>query len=265
MKVFVSADIEGVAGITHWDEANKTHPDYPEFRAQMTRETVAACEGARAAGATEILIKDAHASGRNLLIDKLPEDVRIIRGWAGDPMCMLQELDKSYWAVVMIGYHDAAGTESNPLAHTLSLTPIRIRLNDEPVSEFHIHAYAAALHGVPVAFLSGDAGICAAVKRTNAAIGVVAVKTGYGGSTNSLSPALAVRRIREGVTEALAARRTDKLLKLPDRFKLEISYGDPISAARMSWYPGARHLGDRTIGFETRDYTEVLRMLNFVT
>ena len=73
MKVFISADIEGTAGIAHWNEADRTHPDWAEFRALMTGEVVAACEGARAAGATEVVIKDAHDSGRNLLHDRLPD------------------------------------------------------------------------------------------------------------------------------------------------------------------------------------------------
>ena len=80
MKVYISVDIEGAAGITHWDEARKTHADYPEFREEMTREAVAACEGAMAAGAREILIKDAHGSGRNILAARLPECARIVRG-----------------------------------------------------------------------------------------------------------------------------------------------------------------------------------------
>ena len=103
MKVYISVDIEGCAGITHWDEARKTHADYPEFREQMTREAVAAIDGARAAGATEILVKDAHSSGRNLITAMLPEDVRLIRSWAGHPLCMVQELDESFDAVLMIG------------------------------------------------------------------------------------------------------------------------------------------------------------------
>ena len=96
MKVFISVDIEGCAGITHWDEADKKHADYPEFREQMTREAVAAIEGAQAAGATEILVKDAHSSGRNLITAMLPESIRLVRSWAGHPLCMVQELDDSF-------------------------------------------------------------------------------------------------------------------------------------------------------------------------
>src|SRR6478736_2093084 len=129
MKVYISVDIEGVAGITHWDETNKAHADYAEFREEMTRETIAAIEGAEAAGAREILIKDAHETGRNLITSMLPGHVRLIRSWAGHPLCMVQELDASFDAVMMVGYHAAAGSEGNSLAHTLSLDAAEIRIN----------------------------------------------------------------------------------------------------------------------------------------
>src|SRR3546814_17699783 len=85
MKIYISADIEGVDGITNWNEAEKNHPDYPEFRERMTEEVVAACEGAIAAGATEILIKDAHGSGRTILAERLPDCARLVRAWSGQP------------------------------------------------------------------------------------------------------------------------------------------------------------------------------------
>ena len=132
MKVFISADIEGTAGITNWDEARKPLADYPEHRQQMTREVLAACDGANAAGAREILIKDAHATGRNILQADLPENARLVRGWSGHPMSMVQELDKSFDAALFIGYHSKAGDETNPLAHTLTLEVMRMRINGVP-------------------------------------------------------------------------------------------------------------------------------------
>ena len=121
MKVYISVDIEGVAGITHWDEATIGKPGYETFREQMTAEAAAACEGALAAGATGLLVKDAHSSGRNILPACLPESVQLIRSWSGDPLCMVEELDESFDAVAMVGYHSGAGFGGNPLAHVLVL------------------------------------------------------------------------------------------------------------------------------------------------
>jgi D-amino peptidase len=231
----------------------------------MTCEAVAAIEGADAAGATEIWIQDAHGSGRNLIVSKLPEHVRLVRSWSGHPLCMVQELDRSFDAVMMIGYHAAAGSEANALAHTLSRKPALITLNGAPASEFLLHAYAGALLGVPTVFVSGDEGLTQEITRLNPAIGVCAVKRGIGQSTASMTPAGAVKAIKAGAEAALTSDRKAALLQLPRQFRIEISYTDPVTAYRMGWYPGAQHIGHQTIRFETEEYFDILRILNFVT
>lgn len=264
MKVYISADIEGVTGITNWDEAEKNHPDYPEFRQRMTDEVVAACDGAIAAGATEILIKDAHDSGRNILADRLPDCARLVRSWSGHPLAMVQELDDSFDAVLLVGYHSKAGSESNPLAHTITLKVARVAINGTVASEAMIHSWAAALHGVPVVFLSGDKGICEEMRGFNPGIATVAVSEAFGPSTVSLAPSRAQRLIREGVTAALTGDRRACRVALPERFVLDVAYANPVQAYKSSWYPGARHVGDRTVRLETDSYFEVLRALRFI-
>ncbi len=155
MKVYISVDIEGTTGIAHWNETERNSPDYKAFQEQMTNEAVAACEGALKAGATEIYIKDAHGSGRNLITSRLPEEVRIIRGWSGHPFCMVQELDDTFDAVLLVGYHSCAGSDANPLAHTLRTAYDYININGVYASEFLLHLYAAALVDVPVVFMLG--------------------------------------------------------------------------------------------------------------
>jgi hypothetical protein len=109
MKVYITADIEGVTGATHWDETDKKNPDYGEFQEQMTAEVVAACEGALNAGATEIWVRDAHWTGRNIIPSKLPREAKLVRGWSGHPFSMMQGLDETLchdqWAVC-IGISD---------------------------------------------------------------------------------------------------------------------------------------------------------------
>jgi D-amino peptidase len=265
MKVYISVDIEGVAGIPHWDEAKRAHRDYPEFREQMTLEAIAAIEGAEAAGAKEIWVKDAHDSGRNLITSMLPANVRLIRSWAGHPLCMVQELDSSFNALMMIGYHSAAGSEASALAHTLSLKPHLIRLNRRTASEFYIHALAASMLGVPTVFVSGDEGLMEEVKSTNNAIGRCGVKRGVGQSTVTMTPKAAIAAIRKGAESAFQGDLKRSVITLPSHFTLEVTYADPVLAYRMSWYPGAGHAGERTIRYETANYLDILRMLNFVT
>ncbi|MHC4599165.1 MAG: M55 family metallopeptidase [Planctomycetota bacterium] len=263
MKIYVSADIEGVAGATHWDETHPDKPDYAEFREQMTAEVAAACEGAIEAGAEEVWVQDAHEHGRNILASKLPEAVRMIRGWSGHPLDMVQELDESFAAVCMIGYHSPSGSDANPLAHSMTTVFTRLEINGAPASEFLIHAYAAALLDVPVAFVSGDEGLCREVKAVNPAIGTLGVKRGVGNATVSLHPAVAVRRTRKGVAEAVGSDLTAARISLPERFAVEMAYINPAKATRSSHYPGARLKDAHTVCFETEDFFEVMRLFHF--
>lgn len=262
MKVYVSADIEGVTGVTHWDECNKSHADYPEFRRQMTEEVVAACNAAFEGGASEIWIKDAHASARNVSMDRLPARTRTIRGWSGHPQLMVQELDASFDAVVMVGYHSSAGSGGNPLAHTISGKLDRIFVNGEAASEFLLHTYAAARHGVPVVFVSGDQALVDEVRRVNASISTVAVKYGVGNSTVSISYGEALARIAEGVRAGLDAR-AKCAVSLPSRFEVRLDYRQPVDAFRAAQYPGAQLEGHKVVRFDTSDYDDVMRMLLF--
>jgi D-amino peptidase len=264
MKVYISADIEGITGTTHWDEATKSKPDFEEFQEQMTAEVAAACEGALSAGATEILVKDAHASARNIIAAKLPQEAKLVRGWSGHPFSMVQYLDETFHALLLVGYHSRAGMDTNPLAHTLSGRVARIKVNERYASEMLLHAYAAALVNVPLAFVAGDAGLCEEAVSLNRGITTVAVKQGGGGSTVSIHPHLAVERIREGVRKALKGDVSRCQIQLPARFSVEIEYRDHAQAYRASFFPGASQRSPHAIQFETDDYFEVLRLISFV-
>lgn len=264
MKVFISADLEGVAGSTTWIETEKNALDYAPFQKQMTKEVEAAIEGAIAGGATEIVLKDAHDSARNIDISNLPENVKIIRGWTGDPMCMVAGLDESFDRAIFIGYHSKGGSHRNPLAHTLVVSA-DVKINGEYASEFLINTYAAALHGVPVAFVSGDVGLTEEVKSLNENIVTLPIKEGIGGATVSISPKLALKETKRLVEEAMKVDRKSLQIMLPKHFVVEIIYRDHTRAYRNSFYPGAQYKPHNTVIFETDNYFDVLRALQFLT
>ena len=81
VKVYISADMEGIAGVVTGEQLSPQGFEYQRFREFMTNEVLAAIEGARAAGATEILVGDSHGNGENLLIERLPADITVIRSW----------------------------------------------------------------------------------------------------------------------------------------------------------------------------------------
>ena len=263
MKIYISADIEGVTGVTNWDETELHKEDSQFAREQMTAEVVAACEGAIQAGASEIWVKDAHWTGRNINPAKLPHEVRLVRGWGPHPLMMVQELDGSFQGVVIIGYHSRAGAGSSPLAHTMTGKFGHIKINDRYASEFLIHSYAAATLKVPSLFVSGDKGICDEAVQLIPGIETVAVKEGVGDSTVNIHPELAVSRIRSGMEKAVRGNLTGCLLPLPDHFKVEIVYKEHIYAYQLGFYPGAKQIDPITVQFECQDYFEVLRFFLF--
>lgn len=264
MKIYISADIEGVTGIAHWDETEKTKSDYQKFSKQMTDEVRAACEGAIKAGAKEIWIKDAHDTGRNISAADLPQNIKLVRGWSEHPFLMVQELDKSFDALLMIGYHSFGSSSSNPLSHTLSSSTLNyIKLNGEYASEFLIHDYAAATIGVPVVFVSGDEGICREANKVNKNIKTVAVNKGVGNSVVSIHPKLAVEKIKEGVELILKGDIDKCRIELPEHFKVKLSFRNHTKAFKASFYPGMKQISSTNVVFESHDYFEVLRMLLF--
>lgn len=264
MKIYISADIEGVTGTTHWDETDKAKSDYSEFRDQMTAEVAAACEGALKGGASEIIVKDAHDTARNIAAARLPKQARLRRGWSGHPFGMVEGLDESFGALLMVGYHARAASSANPLAHTMNGGITSVRINDRYVSEFLISAYTAGLVGVPVVFVSGDAGICAEANEVVPGIASVAVKEGLGGSTTSLHPQVAIEQIRSSVQQVLQTNLTRFKVRLPEHFSVEITYRDDIKAYGASFYPGANLKDAFTIQFEHKNFYEVLRLMAFV-
>ena len=265
MKVYLSADIEGTCGIADWSETERSTPqDYRPFQAQMTREVCAACQGALAAGAEGILLKDAHDSARNIDPTQLPAQTRILRGWTGDPLSMMAGLDTGHFgAVLFTGYHAWAACPGNPLSHTMNLGNEHVLLNGVRASEFLINAYTAGYYGVPVAFLSGDEALCAFAQELIPEMVTVPVNRGIGGGVLSLHPDVAVERIRAGAEEAV--RRASRCaVPLPDHFDSRIRFREHKRAYSKSFYPGARLEDGKDVCFSTGDWYEMLRFYHIV-
>ncbi|MCX7024851.1 MAG: M55 family metallopeptidase [Spirochaetes bacterium] len=265
-KLYVSADIEGVCGIADWKETEIAEAQGAYFREQMTREVQAVCEAACEAGVGEIFVKDAHGSGRNINPMMLSENVRLMRAWTRDPFSMMAGIDSSFDGAAFVGYHSGAGSDGNPLAHTMDTANVWVLVNGGFASEFLINAYTAAFFGVPVLFLSGDRLLCESAAKLDPGIGTVAVSEGLGNASISLQPALAVARIREKAAAAFAAtaKKDSRCLKLPDEFRMEIRFRQHHLAYRGSFYPGAVQTGPYEVAYAAGSWLDVLKFLFFV-
>ena len=265
MKIFISSDIEGTTGITNWDETELNKPENSYFLKQMTKEVAAACEGAVAAGAQKVLVKDAHDSARNINPEALPELVTIMRGWSGDVYCMMSGIDTDTFDVVLFtGYHSGASSDGNPLSHTMNTQNEYVTVNGEKLSEFMLNAYIAGYFGVPVCFISGDKALCESAKKLIPGITAVAVNEGKGGATISIHPNLAVKKIREGVQAALQGDYRSCKVTLPEEFTVEIHFKKHADAYKKGSYPGAELIDTKTVRFFCTDFMDLLRFIHFV-
>lgn len=264
MKVFISADIEGCAGTTLVQETHKGEAVYAKFAEQMTREVVAACEGAHAAGASEIVVKDAHGDGTNIDIMAMPSYVTLIRGKSGHPMNMMFGLDESFDAVMYVGYHSGAGSPGNPISHTNTGASNYIMLNGRYASEFVLNSYTAFMFSVPVVFLSGDDALCREAEAFIPGITTAATKVCVGGSTANVAADRILDVIRDGARRAVSGEMGRCVLPLPESFEEVINFRDVKMAYRMSFYPQMERVDDRSIRLLTDDYMDILTANSFV-
>lgn len=262
-KLFLSADIEGTCGIADWKETELGDAQSAYFRAQMTREVVAACRAALGSGVGEILVKDAHSTGRNIDPAALPEEARILRAWTRGPESMVAGLDSSFDFAAFTGYHSAAGTDGNPLAHTMNGANIWVRVNGAPASEFLINSYTAASMGVPVVFLSGDEALCRTAEEMGWGIETAPVSRGMGNASLSVHPRVAERLIGEGMSAALSKKTELRTQILPADFEAEIRFKEHSMAYRASHFPGARLKASHEVAYRASSWREVLVFLFF--
>lgn len=178
---------------------------------------------------------------------------------------MMQEIDSSFDASLLIGYHSHATSSKNPLSHTKNGRLFHsVKINDMLASEFLINSYTSNLVGVPVVFLSGDYGLCNDGKKLNSNLTVVSTIKGVGGSVISNHPKAVLTEIKSKVQTALGKDLAKCKVNLPNSFKIEIEFKQRFSAYKNSFYPGMKMINDTTIMFETKEYFDVLRMLNYV-
>lgn len=262
LKVYISVDMEGIAGVVTADQLGPEGFEYERFRHFMTNETLAAVRAAKAAGATDILIADSHGNGESLLIEEFPRDVRIIRSWPRHGG-MMAGLDSTFSAAMMIGYHASASSTAGVRAHTISsATFTRVAINGQDISEGALGAAQAGAMGVPVVFMSGDD---VATRELRDRIGnIVTVETKKALSFHSaetLTPAESVARIEAGVRSALSRVREFKPYTVTTPVTLELSYKNYAAAELFSYLPGMERVGSRTVRYVAKSVAEAVDII----
>jgi len=251
-RVFISADIEGVAGVVTTLQTGDTARQYQEGRELMTDEVNAAIAGAFDGGATAVVVCDAHAAMQNLIPARLDERAVLVRGAMRDSLQM-EGMDGSFHAVFITGTHGRAGTADAVLDHTWnSGTVYNLRINGRTVNEAELNALVAWRFGVPVALVTGDEATLDQTRETLPKTIMVPVKTGRGrGVAASLHPKEACRRIRAGAAEAVRTRGQIPAPAVPSPMVMEIDYNRTDMAQTAALVPGVTRIAPRTIRVET--------------
>jgi D-amino peptidase len=266
LRVYISADMEGVAGTVTSDQLGPAGFEYQKFREIVTNEVIAAIEAAREAGATEILVSDSHGNGENLLVDRLPQDIQLVRSWPR-PLMMMQGIEEGFDAAVLIGYHASTTNTRGVRAHTMSSANLTaIRLNGVDMPEAGISAAIAGDFGVPVVMISGDDAIADEAGALLGDIEAAVTKWSYGfHSARTILPEASYALIGEKVKAALGRLDDFRPYRVEGPINLEISFKNYMPAEVMAYLPNVERVDSHTIRFVGRDMTEISMFIEFAT
>lgn len=265
LKVHISVDMEGIAGVVTQEQLGPPGFEYSRFREFMTGEALAAVKAAREAGATEILVADAHGNGQNLLLEQFPADVRVVRSWPR-PLAMMAGIDASFDAALLIGYHASTDSPRGVRAHTFrSALFTHVGVDGEPVSEGWMSAALAGQFGVPVVMASGDDVAMAELRAQIGPLETAEVKRALGfHSADTLTPAASCELIARKVGAALKRRGEMKPLRLAGPLALEISFKHYLQAEVTSYLPRVERTDSHTVRFRVANPAEAVNVLTFL-
>ena len=265
-KIYISADLEGVVGAVTGEQLGPGGFEYNRFREFMTGEVNAAIKAARAAGATEILVADSHGNGQNLLIEKLPKDVKLIRSWPR-PLGMMEGIDSSFDGVIFTGYHSSTDNMDGVRAHTFSSARLTsVKVNGKVMSEGSWNAAVAGEFGVPVIMIAGDD---AAVNEVKALIGnaegaIVKESISFH-SAKSLHPDAAYDLIAEKTSYAVKNIKKYKPYKIKGPLTVSVSFKHYQPSQILSYLKMFKRTDSHTIEFKAKNMIEASHIMRVVT
>jgi D-amino peptidase len=260
VRVYISVDMEGIAGISHPDPTGSKDARYPGAVELMVAETNAAIEGALAGGATSVLVNDSHGGMFNLTPAAIHRDATLLQGQKAWSMVAGAQPGRdgqpSFDVALFVGYHARAGHPRGTIAHTYSGAPVETRLNGRPTGEYGLNALALGAWGIPVGLVTGDDALAEEVPDWLPWAELVVVKTADGGhSAASVHPAVAGERVHAGAERAVRRAIAGEMrpLTVGPPVTVEIDFGRGVVADHAAIVPGAERIGDRTVRYGADD------------
>jgi D-amino peptidase len=265
-KLFISVDMEGVTGVIQPAQLGPTGFEYGQAREWVTGEVNAAIEAARSAGVTEFVVCDAHGNAQNILIDKLPDDVKVVRGFPR-PLEMMQGIDASFDGVLLIGYHASEWNVDAVRSHTISSARLLgIKLNGAFVMEAVFNAAIAGHFGVPVLLISGDRLAVGELHKTLPQVEGVVVKEPLGfHAAMTVTPARGRKMIADGVGRAIRNAASAAPYKLKTPIELEVGFKFTPDAERAAYIPGLSRIDAHFVRGTFADMLTITKLMQVLT
>ncbi len=227
MKVYISIDAEGVAGISDWDQIRTKGDDFALGRRLMLGELNAAIDGVLAVDSqAAIVVNDSHGTMRNFPPDEIHGNAQLIAG-PHKPLYMMEGLDASFDAILFIGYHGSIGAHPSLLSHTYNPRAVwEVRMQGRPVGESALNGLVAAHYNVPIVLVTGDAATATEAHELIPEVETVQVKTSHSRfAATNLHPAVAREQIRIGAQRALSNMGgRDLVPRYPHPARFEVTF-----------------------------------------
>lgn len=266
VRILISADMEGIAGAVTPVQITPGGSEYEHYRALLTDEVNAAIAGARRGGAADFVVVDAHGNFQNLLVDRLPKDVRVIRG-GPRPLIMMDGIqDGSFDGVMFIGYHASSASTAGVRAHSFASAAIsELKINGVPASEGYWNAALAGEFGVPVILASGDDAAVAELKAVARNAELVAVKRAIAfHAAETLTPEAGRDLIEKAAEKAVRDRAADRPFRIKGPITIDLMFHFYQPAELLSWLPGVQRTGARSVRFQAAQMVEATKFFAFI-
>jgi D-amino peptidase len=264
VKVYISVDMEGVAGVVTPDQLLPSGFEYERFRGFMTAEALAAIQGARDAGATQFVVSDSHGNQENLLIEQFPPDVTIIRS-SPRPLGMMEGIDSTFSAVVFIGYHASTTSPAGVRAHTFSSANLAaVQLNGVFMPEAGVNAAIAGEFGVPVVAISGDNIAVGEAQHLIGPMEGAVVKRAIGfHAAATMTPQAAQAVIRDRVKAGVMRRAELRPYIVKAPIHLGLTFKNYRPAEALAYLPIVQRTSSHSIEYVGHDMTEISKFVEF--
>jgi D-amino peptidase len=265
MKLFISIDIEGVAGVVSREQLSPAGFEYETARELMTNELLAAIDGASQAGIQEFIVADSHGNGQNVLIDKLPENVQLVRSWPR-PLMMMQGVEEDDMVgAFLLGYHPGENCAIGNMAHTCSGKLLMgLKINGIEMNETGISAAIAGHFDVPVLMATGEDYYVNETRGLLGEIETVVTKYSYGVlSSRNIAPAASCAAIAKAAKNAIERREEFQPYHLQAPFIVDVVFKSRVAAELFDYLPITEKMGAHEIRFHAENMIDVSKMIAF--